>query len=68
MSPVSVSGERLMFTQSDMDDSNFGVDEHGRMVFDGFQRDRAVARNLRSLYAVFGRQTRPHRRLLGLVG
>ena len=25
-----------MFTQSDMDDSNFGVDEHGRTVLMGF--------------------------------
>jgi len=30
--PVSVSGERLMFTQSDMDVSNFGVDENARTV------------------------------------
>ena len=35
-SPVSVSGERLMFTQSDMDDSNFGVDENGRTVLMDF--------------------------------
>jgi hypothetical protein len=36
MSPVSVSGERLMFTQSDMDDSNFGLDENGRTVLMDF--------------------------------
>jgi hypothetical protein len=36
VSPVSISGERLMFTQSDMDDSNFGVDEHGRTVLMDF--------------------------------
>ncbi|KAH9169783.1 hypothetical protein EDB89DRAFT_1982495 [Lactarius sanguifluus] len=36
VSPVSVSGERLMFTQSDMDDSNFGVDENGRTVLMDF--------------------------------
>ena len=35
-SPISVSGERLMFTQSDMDDSNLGVDEHGRTVLMDF--------------------------------
>ncbi|KAH9058924.1 hypothetical protein EDB83DRAFT_2610973 [Lactarius deliciosus] len=34
--PVSVSGERLVFTQSDMDDSNFGVDENGRTVLMDF--------------------------------
>ncbi|KIM51729.1 hypothetical protein SCLCIDRAFT_18312 [Scleroderma citrinum Foug A] len=36
VSPVSVCGERLMFTQSDMDDSNFGVDEHERTVLMDF--------------------------------
>ena len=36
ISPVSVSGERLMFTQSDMDDSNFGLDENGRTVLMDF--------------------------------
>jgi len=36
VSPVSVSGERLMFTQSDMDDSNFGLDENGRTVLIDF--------------------------------
>ena len=25
-------GDRLMFTQSDMDPSNFGVDQHGKTV------------------------------------
>ncbi|KAI6006866.1 hypothetical protein EDD15DRAFT_2394117 [Pisolithus albus] len=34
--PVSVNGERLMFAQSDMDDSNFGVDENGRTVLMDF--------------------------------
>ncbi|KAI6003133.1 hypothetical protein EDD15DRAFT_1468657 [Pisolithus albus] len=34
--PVSVNGERLMFTQADMDDSNFGVDENGRTVLMNF--------------------------------
>jgi len=29
---ASVNGERLMFTQSDMHNSNFGVDENGRTV------------------------------------
>ena len=28
--PVSISHERLVFTQSDMDASNFGIDEEGR--------------------------------------
>ncbi|KIO05616.1 hypothetical protein M404DRAFT_999746 [Pisolithus tinctorius Marx 270] len=36
LSPVSICGERLMFTQSDMHDSNFGVDEHGRTVLMDF--------------------------------
>ena len=36
VSPVSVSGERLMFTQSDMDYSNFGLDENGRTVLMNF--------------------------------
>ncbi|KAH8979489.1 hypothetical protein EDB86DRAFT_2814548 [Lactarius hatsudake] len=35
-SPVTVSGERLVFTQSDMNDSNFGVDENGRTVLTDF--------------------------------
>ncbi|KAH8829916.1 hypothetical protein DL96DRAFT_1590927 [Flagelloscypha sp. PMI_526] len=34
--PVDICGERLMFTQSDMDKSNFGVDEHGQTVFMDF--------------------------------
>ncbi|KAF8273317.1 hypothetical protein EI94DRAFT_1716399 [Lactarius quietus] len=33
---VSVRGERLMFTQSDIDVSNFGVDENGRTVLMDF--------------------------------
>ena len=37
-SPVSICGERVMFTQSDMDDSNFGVDEHGRTVLMDFSK------------------------------
>ena len=36
VSPVKVSGERLMFAQSDMDVSNFGVDENGRTVLMDF--------------------------------
>ena len=31
-SPVKIGGDRLMFTQSDMDPSNFGVDQHGKTV------------------------------------
>lgn len=34
--PVSVSGERLMSAPSDMDVSNFGVDENGRTVLMDF--------------------------------
>jgi hypothetical protein len=30
--PFSVRGKRLTFIQSDTDDSNFGVDDHGRPV------------------------------------
>ncbi|KZP15618.1 hypothetical protein FIBSPDRAFT_921082 [Athelia psychrophila] len=33
---VSLSGERLMFMQPDMDPSNFGVDEHGNTVLMDF--------------------------------
>ena len=36
--PVSVCGERLMFTQSNMDNSNFGVDEQGRTVLMNFSQ------------------------------
>ena len=36
VSPVSARSERLMFTQSNMDDSNFGVDEHNRTVLMDF--------------------------------
>ncbi|KIK20264.1 hypothetical protein PISMIDRAFT_682436 [Pisolithus microcarpus 441] len=35
--PVSVNGERLMFTQSDMRDHNSGVDENGRTVLMDFR-------------------------------
>ena len=42
MSLVSVSGERLMFTQSDMDDSNFGLDENGRTVLMDFAEIRLL--------------------------
>ncbi|KAI6012185.1 hypothetical protein PISMIDRAFT_104192 [Pisolithus microcarpus 441] len=35
--PISVNGERLMFTQADMHDSNFGVDENGRTVLMDFR-------------------------------
>ncbi len=34
---VSLTGERLMFMQADMDSSNFGVDEHGNTVLMDFQ-------------------------------
>lgn len=37
-SPVSVNGERLMFTQADMHHSNFGVDENGRTVLMDFNK------------------------------
>ena len=36
VSPVRVSGECFMFTQSHMNYSNFGVDENGRTVLIGF--------------------------------
>ena len=53
VSPVSVSGERLIFTQSDMDDSNFGLDENGRTVLMDFSEigllpDTFVAHTLSS--------------------
>jgi len=36
VSPVKVSGERLMFAQSDMDVSNFGIDKNERTVLMDF--------------------------------
>lgn len=36
VSPVKISGDRLMFTQSDMHPSNFGVDQHGKTVLMDF--------------------------------
>jgi len=36
VSPVKISDDRLMFTQSDMDTSNFGVDETNKMVLMDF--------------------------------
>ena len=33
---ISISGERLILTQSDMDPSNFGIDETGRVVIFDF--------------------------------
>jgi hypothetical protein len=32
LSPVEISGDGLMFSQSDMHPSNFGVDQHGKTV------------------------------------
>ena len=31
LSPIKISADRFMFTQSDMHPSNFGVDQHGKM-------------------------------------
>ncbi len=36
LSPVEIRGDRLMFTQSDMHPSNFGVDQHGKTVLMDF--------------------------------
>jgi hypothetical protein len=36
VSPVKISNDRLMFSQSDMDLSNFGVDEQDRTVLMDF--------------------------------
>ncbi|KAF9512522.1 hypothetical protein BS47DRAFT_1382916 [Hydnum rufescens UP504] len=36
LSPVEIRGDRLMFTQSDMDPSNFGVDQDGKTVLMDF--------------------------------
>ena len=36
VSPVEILGDRLMFTQSDMHPSNFGVDRHGKTVLMDF--------------------------------
>ncbi|KAI6109448.1 hypothetical protein EDD16DRAFT_1886653 [Pisolithus croceorrhizus] len=36
VAPVRICSDRLMFTQSDMDPSNFGVDEHGKTTMMDF--------------------------------
>jgi len=36
VSPVEIRGDRLMFTQSDMRHSNFGIDQHGKTVLMNF--------------------------------
>ena len=36
VSPVKISNDRLMFTQSDMDLSNFGIDEQDKTVLMDF--------------------------------
>ncbi len=36
LSRVEIGGDRLMFTQSDMHPSNFGVDQHGKTVLMDF--------------------------------
>jgi hypothetical protein len=36
LSPVEICNDRLMFTQSDMHPSNFGVDQHGKTVLMDF--------------------------------
>jgi hypothetical protein len=36
LSRVEIRGDRLMFTQSDMHPSNFGVDQHGKTVLMDF--------------------------------
>jgi hypothetical protein len=36
LSPVEICNDRLIFTQSDMHPSNFGVDQHGKMVLMDF--------------------------------
>ena len=47
--PVSICGDRLMFTQSDVDTRNFGVDEHGNTVLLGFEQIAVVPES----FAVF---------------
>lgn len=37
MAPISISNDRVMYSQSDMDDSNFGIDEKGRTVLLDFE-------------------------------
>ena len=37
LSPVKISNDRLMFTQSNMDLSNFGVDEQDKTVLMDFR-------------------------------
>jgi hypothetical protein len=36
LSPVEICRDRLMFTQSDMNSSNFGIDQHGKTVLMDF--------------------------------
>ena len=37
MTPLSMSNDRVLYSQSDMDDSNFGVDREGRTVVLDFE-------------------------------
>lgn len=55
-----------MFTQPDMDLSNFGVDEQGKTVLMDLG-DRGVAPDFCSIDGVFRPKPRPHFQVLGFV-
>ena len=68
VSPVSVCGERLMFTQSDMDDSNFGVDEHERTVLMDFSEIGLLPETLVAYMLSSDNNPGPIAASLGLLG
>ncbi|KAH9015922.1 hypothetical protein EDB85DRAFT_1875454 [Lactarius pseudohatsudake] len=68
VSPVSVSGERLVFTQSDMDDSNFGVDENGRTVLMDFSEVGLLPETFIAYTLSSDRKLHPIAASLGLSG
>lgn len=65
--PVSVRGERLMFIQSDLNESNFGVDEHGTTVLMDFQ-DVGVLPESFVAFSLGSQNLLPVRDSLGLSG
>ena len=65
MSPVEIGGDRLMFTQSDMDPSNFGIDQHGKTVLMDFGRVGLLPETFVA-YTTAGKRLAPIASALGL--
>ena len=65
VSPVEMGGDRLMFTQSDMDPSNFGVDQHGKTVLMDFGRIGVLPETFVA-YTMSGKRFAPIANALGL--